>query len=78
MINTSEPRELSPLIKPKEDLNSLEVNHELLPSKFMTAKKKSSHLRIKVIKPTPSDFEIQEVIGTGNFAQVYKALNKRD
>lgn len=77
MIDKSDPRELSPLIKTKDDLNSIEVNPDLLPSKYMTAKKSSSQKEIKVKKLRPSDFEIKEMIGAGNFAQVFKAFNKR-
>lgn len=33
---------------------------------------------IKANKPKITDFELQEVVGTGNFGKVHKAYNNRD
>jgi len=44
----------------------------------MSAKEKGMSPDPKKIKPKISDFDIQEVVGIGNFGEVHKAFNKKE
>lgn len=61
---------ISPLL-PKD--KSFDV--DLLPTKFMTEEKKQTTHKEK---PKRADYEIQEMIGAGNFAKVFKAYNNKN
>ena len=75
--NTSEPADLSPLPTIKADPDQIEVDQDLLPAKFHTDQKHLSAHGTYEQKAKISDFEMDKLIGAGNFAKVFKAFNDK-